>query len=157
MVLAESSQAVSASRGTCAFVTDDDVRTVTSLRGDHDLFTTSSLSEAFATAIALDDGHLVVDLHAVTFMDGATIGTIVSTRDRLQDRSRSMVVRNPSRCARRILEVCDLAHLIEGGGVEPIVGTEPTGALASWVAVPAIEVVDARDEPADRLHPSRVR
>ena len=88
-------------------------RTVVSLYGEHDIATLAELSEALARGIALDDAEVVVDLSGVEFMAAATASVIVRARDFLRARSRELTVRSPSRCARRLLDVCGLTGLIE--------------------------------------------
>ena len=91
---------------------------VVCLRGDHDLSTVAELSAAMAQAIALGDADLVVDLSRVELMTAATVGVLVRARELLRVRSRSLLVRSPSRRARRVLELSDLRGLIEPRSVE---------------------------------------
>lgn len=95
--------------------------TVLCLRGEHDAFTTSALSEAIAGATALGEGDLVVDLRDVRFRAVATVGAILQAQD-LRLQSRSVVVRSPSACARRVLELCGVVDIFEPG---PAVGGGP--------------------------------
>ncbi len=88
-------------------------RTVLWLRGDHDVATVGGLSEWVTDAIAADTDDVVVDLSGVTFMDGSTVGVLVRAHDLLRTCSRSLVVRSPSRCARRVIDVCGLSGLVE--------------------------------------------
>jgi anti-anti-sigma factor len=88
-------------------------RTVVSLYGEHDIATLAELSEAMARGIALDDSDIVVDLSAVEFMGAATATVIVQARDFLRAHARGLTVRSPSKCAQRLLDVCELTGLIE--------------------------------------------
>src|SRR5688500_17284849 len=88
---------------------DDAGRTVVWLRGDYDIAMKVSLVVSLARAAKRDDADLIVDLSEVTFMDASTISALVGARNRL--RSRSLVLRAPSPRARRLLELCGLAHL----------------------------------------------
>ncbi len=115
-------------------------RIVVWLRGEHDIATTAESSEALAWAIAMGDADLVVDLSEVQFMDASTIGVIVKARNFLLTRSRSLSLRAPTRCARRVLDVCGLAELIDSGSSR----SETAAALGSWVAVPASDRADHR-------------
>ena len=58
--------------------------------------------------------------------------------DLLQRRSRSLIVRSPSSCARRVLDLCGLSHLLDlrPGDTQPTSRT--AAAIATWVAVPAV-------------------
>jgi anti-anti-sigma factor len=109
---------------------------VVRLQGEYDVGTVAALSAILSRAIALDDADLVLDVSGVSFLDAATVGVIVRARLFLRNRSRGLLLRCPSRCVRRILDICDLTSLIEVG---PEVGgaTGQVGALGSWVAVPS--------------------
>src|SRR5687768_658417 len=100
-------------RGLLAFARRDAARTVVWLRGEHDVSTVAALSETMARAIARDDADLVVDLSEVQFMGAATVGVIVRAQELLGLRSRSLALRSPSRCARRILDLCGHADLLD--------------------------------------------
>ena len=131
-------------RHVTAFAGRNPDRTVVWLRGEHDVSTVAALSETMARAIALDDADLVVDLSGVQFMGAATVGVIVRAREFLRLRSRSLALRSPSRCARRILDLCGHADLLDPRPVDatPLAGT--AGALGTWVAVPATDRIDQR-------------
>jgi anti-sigma B factor antagonist len=89
-----------------------DPRTVVWVRGEQDICTAAVLWERLEGAIACEDADLVLDMSGVTFLDASTIGVVVRACRHLRQRSRSLAVRSPSRCARRVLEICDLAFLI---------------------------------------------
>jgi anti-anti-sigma factor len=88
-------------------------RTVVWLRGEHDVSTTAALWDTLARAIESADTDLVVDLREVEFMGATTVSVIVRAAELLRQRSRSLIVRSPSKCARRVLDLCGLVHLIE--------------------------------------------
>jgi anti-anti-sigma factor len=134
-----------------AFAGRNPDRTVVWLRGEHDVSTVAALSEIMARAIALDDADVVVDLSDVQFMGAATVGVIIRAREFLRLRSRTLVLRSPSECARRILDVCGHADLLDPRPVDatPLTGT--AGALGTWVVVPASDRIDRRaDDPAPK-------
>jgi anti-anti-sigma factor len=83
------------------------------LRGEHDCSTVAAATEVIDRAIAFGGVDVVVDLEDVSFMDAATVGLIARASERLEIRARSLVLRSPSPCARRILELCRLSHLID--------------------------------------------
>jgi anti-sigma B factor antagonist len=116
-------------RGSAGGVPD---RTVLWVRGDHDIATRVSLAVGIARAAQRDDTPLLVDLSGVTFMDASTIGAIVESRNLLRRRGQSLELRAPSAPARRVVDLCGLAHLIQ---LEPIRSTGAAAALASWVNV----------------------
>jgi anti-sigma B factor antagonist len=148
MALAESS-AVTSHRGLVAFAERDAHRTVVWLQGEHDVTTVAALSETMARAIALDDSDLVIDLSGVDFMDAATIGVIVRARDFLAQRSRSMSLRSPSTCARRIIDVCDLADLLDADLLDPspLAGARMTVATAALCRLAPAPTTDRTDAP----------
>jgi anti-anti-sigma factor len=123
-------------------------RLVVWVRGEHDISTAAALSETLTGVVAGDGGDLVVDLSGVPFMDASTVGVIVRVCGHLRRRSRSLAVRSPSTSARRILDLCGLADLIDPDSDPELA---PGGALGSWVAVP---VADRVDQPADATVPA---
>jgi anti-anti-sigma factor len=124
---------------------------VVCLRGEHDLSTVDELSATMARGIALGEADLVVDLSRVEFMDAATINAVLWAQDLLRAQDRSLTVRSPSRCARRVLELCDLSDLIDPRFLGTVTGA--AAALRAWAPGPAIEGIDCRTETfvLDRL------
>lgn len=116
-------------------------RTVVWLRGEHDASTADALLQILTEASAVDAGDLSLDLDDVEFMSAATVGVILRHREMLQSRSRTLTLRNPSRCARRVLEVCDLLHLVDTSAMHSP-GERRTQALRSWVALLTTPRVD---------------
>jgi anti-anti-sigma regulatory factor len=56
---------------------------------------------------------VTVDLSGVTFIGTVTIDALVQAGHVLGRQSRSLTVRSPSRCARRVLAVCGHSDLVE--------------------------------------------
>jgi anti-sigma B factor antagonist len=139
MALSESSLVAVARQGLVACAVRDADRTTVWLRGEHDASTAGALWDTLARAIALDDADLVVDLSGVQFMGAATVGVIIRVREALGLRSRSLALRSPSTCARRVLDQCGLADLVDPRPVDATGMTGTAGALATWVAVPATD------------------
>ena len=127
-----------------AFAGRNSDRTVVWLRGEHDVSTVAALSEVMARAIALDDADVVVDLSDVQFMGAATVGVIVRAREFLRLRSRLLVLRSPSECVRRIVDVCGHSDLLDARIADATPLTGPGGALGTWVVVPATDRIDRR-------------
>ena len=123
--------------GSAWFVGDNPDRTVVWLRDEHDVSTAAALFDTLARAIALDTAGLILDLSDVQFMDASIVGVIVRTRALI--RPRFLVLRSPSRCARRVLELRGLAELLDPASVGPTRTTGTAGALGTWVAVRATE------------------
>jgi anti-anti-sigma factor len=86
---------------------------VVSLCGEHDLTTAHSISASIATAAAVAETDLVLDLSEVQFMDSTTIVAILRGKVLLETRGGTMTVRNPSRPARYVLDLCDLGYIVE--------------------------------------------
>ena len=82
------------------------------LGGEHDACTVAELSATLANSISTGN-DLVVDLSQVQFMAAATVGVLLRARMLLGIRSRTLRLRSPSQRARRILELSDLADLID--------------------------------------------
>jgi anti-anti-sigma regulatory factor len=79
-------------------------------RGEHDIATTWLVADALVRAIALDDADLVVDLSEVKFIGADTIGTLLRARASLLAGSRSLVMRAPGRCARRVMDILEVGE-----------------------------------------------
>jgi anti-anti-sigma factor len=120
MALTESPSMIFPRRSPAASAGPNADRTVR-LRGEYDISTVAALSETLARAIALDESDLLVDLSGVQFMDAATIGVIVRACSGRRLRSRSLTLRSPSPCARRILDLCGFTYLLD-----PNVDREPS-------------------------------
>ena len=93
----------------------DGDRTVVWLHGDQDVATASLLAKALAAAIAIDDADLVLDLSDVDFVGAAAVSVVIRGRRFLQERSRKLVLRSPSRGALRLLDACGLSGLVDPG------------------------------------------
>ena len=107
---------------------------VVRLRGEHDLATRAAVSAAVGARVALGRGDLVIDLSGVTFMDASTVGVIVEARNALRHRDRDVVLRDPSSCARRLIELFGHTDVVERP-CDPA-PAHRLDALSSWVAVP---------------------
>jgi anti-anti-sigma factor len=101
--------------------------TVVFLWGEHDLTTAHSISAAIATAAAVDDTDLVLDLSGVQFMDSSTVIALMRGTSLLERRGRTMTVRNPSRPARYVLGICDLGYVVEPLPTTPVLGQPRVG------------------------------
>jgi anti-anti-sigma factor len=106
-----------------AGVWHDAERRVVWVRGEQDSSTVVTLSVAIARAMTTHDDDVVLDLSAVDFIDAATVGLIVRTRELLQEESRRLVLRSPSLRARRVFELCGLDTDADGA----VLGTSDAG------------------------------
>lgn len=142
MARSESSSVTMSFPGLASFAGRDGDRTVVWLRGEHDLSTTVALADTLARAIALDYADLVIDLSDVQFMGAETVGIIVRAHELLGKQSRSMTLRAPSRCARRVLELCSVTGDLDLEVEDTAPGAPAAHALDSWVAIPVADRVE---------------
>ena len=105
--------------------------TIASLRGEQDLSTVPALCETLAGAIAVGGADLILDLSAVEFLDASTVRVLVAAGEFLRARSRSLVLRSPSGCAQRVLDLCDLSDLVERNPLESVDALQLAGARAA--------------------------
>ncbi len=79
------------------------------LVGEHDASTVETVRGRLARAIASGDADVSVDLSAVTFMSAAIATELGAVRMLLAREGRSLLLSDPSRVARRMLDLCDVA------------------------------------------------
>lgn len=60
-----------------------------------------------------DSGDVIVDFSKINYIDSTGIGELVGYLGRFQDRSRKLILVNPSDRIRRLLEVARLADLFQ--------------------------------------------
>jgi anti-anti-sigma factor len=89
------------------------------LSGEHDQSTADALAETMTVAIGVAGAGLVVDLSGIAFMGAATLSVLLRAHEALQAEGRTLTLRSPSSCARRLLEVCNLEWLVSGRRPEP--------------------------------------
>ena len=87
--------------------------TLVCLAGEHDLSSVEELVRAIATVVDAGTSDVVIDLSRVEFMDSTTLDQILAAHARLGAKGRTARIRNPSRPARYLLELCELTHLVE--------------------------------------------
>lgn len=85
--------------------------TIVWLRGELDLSTVREESGAMTRAIAADRA-VVVDLSDVDFIGASTIGLISRSAAFVAVHEHSLVVRNPTPFARRLLAICGLGDTV---------------------------------------------
>lgn len=93
--------------------------TIVDVRGEHDISTVAALAAELARAIGAADADLTIDLSEVRFMDASTVSVILLARQFLRGRQHSLAVRAPSRCAQRIIHICELDELLEARPLPP--------------------------------------
>jgi anti-anti-sigma factor len=87
--------------------------TVVWLHGEHDASTATQLSEAIRRAVDLDGMDVTLDLSDVVFMSAQTIAVITHANNSCEKQLLTLRLRNPSRSAQRIIELCGLEALVQ--------------------------------------------
>jgi len=103
-------------------VNPSDEATIIKVRGEIDMATAGRLRDAIEPHMGPKQ-TIVLDLSEVEFMDSSALKVLVQARGRLTEDGGSLVLRNPSRSAHRLLTVAGATELLEA---------------------------DARDHPSDR-------
>lgn len=113
------------------------------LDGEHDASNQALTAQTFTRAIEMGSAEVIVDMRCVEFMGAALISTLVRARANARSSDRSLRVRDPSRCAMRVLEICGLLEILSS----PLIG-EPgdPSALATWVEVPCVRRVPCESQ-----------
>jgi anti-sigma B factor antagonist len=84
---------------------------VVKLGGELDLYNAQQVRQALTDACAASPARVVVDLSEVEFMGAGAVGVITRTQVFLHDASRSLMLRAPSSCVRRLLDLCHLDYV----------------------------------------------
>jgi anti-sigma B factor antagonist len=63
-------------------------------------------------------GQAEIDLEGVTFIDSSGLGELIDLSNRLRSESRGLIVRNPSRPVRRLLDLTQLSGVFGLDGVK---------------------------------------
>jgi anti-anti-sigma factor len=86
-----------------------------SVAGDVDLVSAADFEQALGAAMARADGHVVtIDLSGVTFMDSCGARTLLRTIS--DGRTSEVVLRDPSRAVRLVLDILAPGSLHASGG-----------------------------------------
>jgi anti-anti-sigma factor len=89
-----------------------DGATVIHVRGEIDIATAERLRDAIEPHMGPDQ-TIVLDLSQVDFMDSSVLHVLVQARGRLTEDGGSLVLRNPSRVAHRLLSIAGATYLLE--------------------------------------------
>jgi anti-sigma B factor antagonist len=79
------------------------------ISGEVDISTAPQLRERLQQ---LESRSVVVDLSAMTFIDSTGLGVLVGAFKRLRERGGDLVLRAPTRSARKVLELTGLSQLV---------------------------------------------
>ncbi|HVS65447.1 MAG TPA: STAS domain-containing protein [Thermoanaerobaculia bacterium] len=69
------------------------------------------LAEAFKRALSEDDGHVLLDLTGINFIDSTGIGELVGYLVRFQEQRRKLILIDPPERVRRLLDVAKVLEL----------------------------------------------
>jgi anti-anti-sigma factor len=90
-------------------VAEDVGQTVTHVNGDVDLATCEQLRDAIGPLLRRGE-QIVLDLSGVGFMGSSCLTVLVQARTTLHGTGGSLILRNPSELARRLLSLTGLAE-----------------------------------------------
>ena len=79
------------------------------LSGDIDVASVDVIARAASIAAETRRAALVLDLSKVEFMDSEGVEALLAARRRLDEGGGQLILREPPRCVRRVLEVCGIA------------------------------------------------
>ena len=86
--------------------------TVIHIQGEIDMATCERLRDAIEPHLGPEQ-RLVLDLAAVEFMDSACLGVLIQARGALTSDGGSLILRNPSDAARRLLTAAKAEDLLQ--------------------------------------------
>jgi anti-anti-sigma factor len=89
-----------------------DEATVIYVRGEIDMATAGRLRDVIEPHMGPEQ-TIVLDLSEVEFMDSSCLNVLVQSRGHLTEQGGSLVLRNPSRAAHRVLTAADATGLLE--------------------------------------------
>lgn len=93
-------------------VTQEENATIIYVRGEIDMATCERLRDAIEPHLGPQQA-IVLDLSGVGFMDSSCLGMLLQARGTLTADGGSLVLRNPSLTARRLLSVAGVQHLLQ--------------------------------------------
>jgi anti-sigma B factor antagonist len=93
-------------------VNPTDEATVIYVRGEIDMATAGRLRDAIEPHMGPEQ-TIILDLSEVEFMDSSCLNVLVQARGALTEKGGSLMLRNPSRAAHRVLSVADATDLLE--------------------------------------------
>jgi anti-anti-sigma factor len=91
-------------------VIEDGLEVVAFVSGEADMATCGRLRDAIEPHLGPGQ-RVVLDLSGVTFMDSSCLGVLEHARTTLTTDGGSLILRNPSRAARRLLSVAGVTKL----------------------------------------------
>ena len=99
-------------------VTKEAGATVAHIRGEVDMATCERLRDSIEPYLGPRQ-TVILDLSEVTFMDSSMLNLLVQARGRLTKDGGSLMLRNPSEAAHRLLAISEMTDLLETARPEP--------------------------------------
>jgi anti-sigma B factor antagonist len=99
-------------------VTEEAGATVAYIRGEVDMATCERLRDSIEPYLGPRQ-TVILDLSEVAFMDSSMLNLLVRARGRLTEDGGSLMLRNPSEAARRLLAIWEMSDLLEAARPEP--------------------------------------
>jgi anti-sigma B factor antagonist len=93
-------------------VTESEGATAIHVRGEIDMTTAERLRDAIEPLMGPKQ-TIILDFSEVRFMDSSCLNVLVQARGRLTENGGSLILRNPSTAARRLLTVTGATDLLE--------------------------------------------
>lgn len=93
-------------------VTEEAGQTVAHVSGEIDIATCERLRDAIEPHLGRGQ-RVVLDLSGVRFMDSSCLGVLLKARTTLTADGGSLILRNPSRAATRVLSLAGVAELFD--------------------------------------------
>ena len=102
-----------------ALVSADAGTQVVTLRGELDLSAADDLRELLLRQLDIPDAtDVVADLTAVSFLDSAALGSLITAYQHAEDTGRVFTLTNPARAVRLILDISGVTEIL----VRPLPG-----------------------------------
>jgi anti-sigma B factor antagonist len=83
------------------------------VRGELDLSTAAEMRDQLYGLLARGGTHLTLDVTELTFIDSTGLGVIVAVLKRSREAGGNLVLKGPSRSARKVLDISGLARIID--------------------------------------------
>lgn len=93
-------------------LSEGDGQTIAVVSGEIDMATCERLRDAIEPHLGPGQ-RIVLDLSGVTFMDSACLSVLVQARGTLSADGGSLILRNPSHAARRVLSLSGIDRLFD--------------------------------------------
>ena len=93
-------------------IVQSDGEVVISIAGEADLASVEQLRDAIEPHLAPRQ-TIALDLSRLTFLDSSFLGVLVQARGELGDRGGTLLLRNPSETALRVLTLTNLTDLVD--------------------------------------------